>query len=95
MALMVFIQNLHVLNCRSESKSFFKVPLKNNIMVIFSIGISILLQIIVMESETLSELLNTHSVPYLDLLKLLLLAIPILIIMDLFKFIRNKKKCQE
>ena len=94
MALMVFIQNLHVLNCRSETKRFLKIPIKNNIMVIFSITISIVLQIIVMEIEFLSELLNTHSVPYVDLIKLFLLALPILIIMDTFKYIRSKRKCK-
>ena len=36
MTLMVFMQNVHVLNCRSEYNSTFKVPFKNP-MIIFSI----------------------------------------------------------
>ena len=35
MALMVFIQNIHVFNCRSEKKSAFKVPIKNNLLIVY------------------------------------------------------------
>ena len=37
MALMVFIQNIHVFNCRSEHASAFKVPLKNNRLIVFGV----------------------------------------------------------
>ncbi len=33
--LMVFMQNFHVFNCRSESVSAFKVPLRRNIVLVF------------------------------------------------------------
>jgi magnesium-transporting ATPase (P-type) len=92
MALMVFIQNLHVLNCRSEHKSIFKNSIKENPLVIFSIISSIILQVIIMEVEPLSELLSTHSVPYEDLIKLILAAIPIIIVMEVFKKINKIKE---
>ena len=53
MALMVFIQNIHVFNCRSEKKSAFSVPLKENLMIIFAVFSSIILQFLVMEIEEL------------------------------------------
>ena len=37
LALMVFIQNMHVLNCRSESKSVFENGFKQNKFVLFTI----------------------------------------------------------
>ena len=92
MALMVFIQNFHVLNCRSEHKSIFKYSLKENPFVIFSIVSSILLQIIIMEVEPLSRFLSTYSVPYEDLFILLFAAMPIIIIMEIFKLLKNMKK---
>lgn len=98
MALMVFIQNIHVLNCRHEYKSAFKVSLKSNPFVVFSILSAILLQIIVMEVPTLSSFLSTKSVPFTDMFILLGLSLPVLVVMEIFKKIRNKnneKKKQE
>ena len=46
LALMVFIQNIHVINCRSESKSIFENSFKKSPFVLLTIVSSILLQII-------------------------------------------------
>ena len=35
MLLMVFMQNIHVFNCRSEKQSAFKVPIKKNKLILF------------------------------------------------------------
>ena len=93
MALMVFIQNIHVFNCRSEKSSAFKVPIKGHKLIAIGVIVSIVLQIIVMEVEFLAEILNTHRVPNADLFKLVLLALPIVLLMEIFKFIRRKKEC--
>ena len=90
MALMVFIQNIHVLNCRSESKSTFKISLKSNLFIIFSIVTSILLQIVVMETPFLSKFLQTSSIIPIDMLKLLGLATIILVVMEIYKLINRK-----
>ena len=47
--LMVFIQNMHVLNCRSEKSSILKVPIKSNPLIIFSIVSAIFLQVLFSE----------------------------------------------
>lgn len=89
MALMVFIQNIHVFNCRSEKNSAFKVPLKNNPLIVGGVFVSIVLQIIVMESSVLSSFLQTVSIPIMDLIMLFLLSVVVLIVMELYKYIRN------
>ena len=43
--LMVFMQNIHVLNCRSEKQSILKVSILKNPFIIISIITSIALQI--------------------------------------------------
>lgn len=87
MALMVFIQNIHVFNCRSEQKSAFKVPLKNNWFIVVGVTITLLLQIAVMEIPFLSKFLQTDSIPFLDLLCLFAIATLILIIMEIYKLL--------
>ena len=92
LALMVFIQNIHVINCRSESKSIFENSFKKNPFILFTIVGSILLQIIVMEVPILSNFLQTHQIPYLHLLVLLLVALPILTVMEIYKHLKRDKR---
>ena len=89
MALMVFIQNIHVFNCRSESKSAFSVSLKNNRLIVYGVVFSLLLQIIVMEIPLLSKLLKTVSIPFLHLVYLFLVSSIVIIIMEIYKKIMN------
>ncbi|MDO5475266.1 MAG: cation-transporting P-type ATPase [Candidatus Saccharibacteria bacterium] len=90
MALMVFIQNIHVFNCRSEQKSAFKVPLRNNWFIVVGVAITLLLQAAVMEVPFLSHLLEADSIPFFDLICLFLIATLILIIMEIYKALANR-----
>ena len=90
MVLMVFMQNMHVLNCRSEKNSVFKVPLRTNPLIIFSIVSAIILQIIVSEVPMLSKLLQTNSVPVPHMIVLFLISTIIIIIMEAYKIIEKK-----
>ena len=92
MALMVFIQNIHVFNCRSEHKSAFTLPLKNNYLIVGGVAFSILLQVIVMEVPFMSNFLQTVSIPFIDLIKLFGIATIVLIVMEFYKFINNSIK---
>ena len=89
MALMVFMQNIHVLNCRSEKKSTFKKSLCSNWLIVVAIASSITLQIILMEVEFLSKIMKTHQVPFEHMIMLILIALPILLIMEMYKKIRK------
>lgn len=89
MVLMVFMQNIHVLNCRSERESTFKISLKSNPFIIFSIISAIVLQIIVMEVPLFSKFLQTSTVPFPMILKLFLLSCVVLIVMEFYKKIKR------
>lgn len=84
MCLMVFIQNMHVLNCRSESTSILKYKNKNY-FVYFAIISCILLQFIVMEVPFLSQILKTTSLPLNDIVALFLMAVTIIPVMEIYK----------
>ncbi len=90
MALMVFIQNIHVFNCRSEKKSAFSVSLKSNYLILVAFIVSVLLQVLVMEVPFLSVFLKTVSIPFSHLLILFGLAFIVLILMEIYKKIRYK-----
>lgn len=94
MAFMVFIQNMHVFNCRSEKNSATSVSLKSNPMIIGAVLISVILQIIIMSVPFLSKVLKVTAISAKDTILLLLLSSVILIIMELYKKIkyRNNKK---
>lgn len=92
LALMVFMQNVHVLNCRSEDKSVFKNGFKKNPFVLFTIVGTILLQIVVMEVPFLSSILQTYKVPYTHMIILLILSFPIIFIIEIYKYKKRKNK---
>lgn len=88
MTLMVFMQNVHVLNCRSEYNSTFKVPFKNP-MIIFSIIGAILLQFAVMETPFLSKFLNVKTIPINEVIILFFISLIILLIMETYKVFKR------
>lgn len=90
MALMVFMQNIHVLNCRSERTSTFKISLKKNLLIPVVIVGSIILQMIVMETPVLAKFLKTTSVPPVEMLKLFGFSLIILVVGELYKLLKRK-----
>ena len=92
MAYMVFIQNFHVLNCRSEKRSTFKISLFRNPFIIFSILSAIVLQIIVMEVPIFSLFLGTSSIPFKHMIYIIIASLPILVLMETFKYFIRKNK---
>ena len=92
MMLMVAIQNIHVFNCRSETESAFNISLKSNPFIVITVFGSILLQIIVMETPLLNNLLKVSSIPYSHIFMLMLIGLVILIIMEIYKILRYSKK---
>ena len=82
---MVFIENIHIFNCRSEKISIFKIPLNNNIFLILSIFITTIIQIIIVSSNFLSNILRLTTISLESILILLLFTIPLIIMMEAFK----------
>ncbi len=92
MTLMVFIQNIHVLNCRDEKQSIFKLKLNKNFLLPIVIISSILLQVLVMEIPILSEFFKVGNLTLMKCLELLLYSCTIIIVVELHKFIKRKTK---
>lgn len=91
MTLMVFIQNMHVLNCRSEKQSTFSIPLKSNYLIIFSILSAILLQILFSEIPVLSQFLKISSIPFSHLTMLFVISTIIIFVMEIYKSLRYRR----
>jgi magnesium-transporting ATPase (P-type) len=93
--LMVLLQNFHVFNCRSESVSAFKVPFRRNVLLAGSVITALGLHFLAMHSQFMQGLLKVAPVSLPEFIYLLLLASPILFVMELFKrisaFGRRKK----
>lgn len=92
MTLMVFLQNIHAFNCRSEKQSVFKTRFNSNWFFFVAVLGSILLQIIFIEVPELSKLLSLSTVPYFELLILLAISFVVLAVCELYKFIIRKKE---
>lgn len=90
MTLMVFIQNMHVLNCRNEYKSIFKVNSSKNKFILFGIISSILLQIIVIKNTILSTALKTTTINLNSIILLFIISISTIIVMEIYKKVKSK-----
>jgi magnesium-transporting ATPase (P-type) len=89
--LMVFMQNFHAFNCRSERVSAFKVPLKRNIILVFGVLAAQGIHILSMQIPFMQNILRVEPVTFNEWLYVLALAIPILVAMEVFKYFRRKK----
>ena len=83
--LMVFIQNLHCFNCRSETTSILKKPLKENKVLLIGITSVLLLQFV-------SHILETNPIKPTHVLILFLLATPIILVSELYKYFERIKE---
>lgn len=87
MTLMVFIQNIHVLNCRSEKNSIFTTSLMTNKFVIITIISSILLQFIVTNTSFFANLLNVTTLSIPTVLIVFAISLVIIIVAEVYKMI--------
>jgi magnesium-transporting ATPase (P-type) len=89
--LMVFMQNFHVFNCRSERVSAFRVPLKRNIVLIFGVIAAQGIHILSMQIPFMQNILRIEPVTFNEWLYIIVLAVPIVLGMELFKLFNRKK----
>ena len=66
----------------------------NNWFISFAIFSSIGLQILIMEVPMFSHLMKIESIPMIHILLLLLVSFPIIIIMEIFKYIKRREKIE-
>ena len=90
MMLMVFIQNINVLNCRSEKRSVFKESIKDNPLVIGTILFSIALQLFMAEIPITAKFLNVVPLPILTIVQIFALSLLIIVVFEVYKAIYNR-----
>ena len=89
--LMVFMQNFHVFNARSERISAFKVPLKRNIILVFGVIAAQGIHILSMQIPFMQNILRIEPITFNEWLYILALAVPMILVMEVFKFINKNK----
>ena len=92
MLVMVFIQNIHVLNCRSEKNSIFTTSLLSNPLVIITIIGSILLQIIVIKVPILAKFLKITNLSLNTIIVSFIFSCIIIVVSEIYKLIYRKIK---
>lgn len=85
--LMVLIQNFHVLNCRSETISIFRLPLSANYVAVISIFLAQAVHVSASYIPPLAETLTIEIIPWKDWFILLLMSSSILVVMEVYKVI--------
>ncbi|MDY0098130.1 MAG: HAD-IC family P-type ATPase [Bacteroidales bacterium] len=89
--LMVFMQNFHVFNCRSETLSAFRVPLKRNIILVFGVLAAQGIHILSMQIPFMQNILKIEPITINEWLYVLFLAIPMIISMEISKYLTALK----
>ena len=85
LTLMVFMENIHIFNCRSERISCFRIPGINNRFLILSIVITTAIQLIIIRVPVIAGFLGLTTISIDTAVLLFLLTLPIIISMELFK----------
>ncbi|MFO7938724.1 MAG: HAD-IC family P-type ATPase [Bacteroidales bacterium] len=89
--LMVFMQNFHAFNCRSEHVSAFRMPIKRNIVLVFGVIAAQGIHILSMQLPFMQNILRIEPVSFNEWLYILALAVPLVVVMELFKLIKKPK----
>lgn len=84
--LMVFMQNFHAFNCRSETVSVFKIPLKRNYILLFGVLAAQGIHILSMQIPFMQSVLRIEPIAFIEWVYILALAVPIFLGMEIFKF---------
>lgn len=87
---MVFLQNIHAFNCRSEHQSVFKLSIRKNPWIVFGVLGALGIQILATEFSLTSHLLKITPLPIDDIVKLFFMALPLLFIMEIYKCLNRR-----
>ncbi|MGY6561908.1 MAG: cation-translocating P-type ATPase [Luteibaculaceae bacterium] len=89
--LMVFLQNLHIFNCRSEFTSTFKISITKNLFLIGFVLLAQAIHVSCMYIPFMQNILRIEPITAGEWLTILLLAVPIIFVMEIFKVIKRKQ----
>jgi len=88
--LMVLLQNLHVFNCRSESVSAFKVPIRRNVILVFGVITAQGIHILSMQTPFMQNILGIEPIKFNQWLIALSLSSIVLLAMEIFKWFTRR-----
>jgi magnesium-transporting ATPase (P-type) len=88
--LMVFMQNFHVFNCRSERVSAFRVPIKRNMLLVFGVLLAQGTHVLSMQIPFMQNILRIEPITLKEWSLVLLLAIPMILVLEIFKYFNSR-----
>lgn len=89
--LVVLFENYHVLNCRSEYASVFRVPFRNNPLVFVAVFAALGLHLLMTHIPLMQSLLQITPVTLQEFLVLAVLAATVLIVMEVYKLLARER----
>jgi Ca2+-transporting ATPase len=92
LTLLVLMQFYHVMNCRSENVSVFRVPIRNNPVLMIGMLLAFIIHILATEMPFLQSLLRTQPLPLQYWLIFAAVSAVMLVVMELYKWWANRKR---
>ncbi|MGB9938824.1 cation-translocating P-type ATPase [Methanosarcina sp.] len=92
--LMVLFENFHVFNCRSEYRSVFQVPLRNNYLLVTGVILMQGLHILSMNIPLMQDLLGISPVSLERWFSFFIIAGIIIVVMEIFKRVGAARKAR-
>jgi Ca2+-transporting ATPase len=89
---LVLLENYNAFNCRSEYRSAFKIPIKNNYVLVLGVIIAHAFHLFAMNTPLFQEILGLSPVSFIQWLQLAALAASVLIVVEVFKWLRVQPK---
>ncbi|OPY34179.1 MAG: Copper-exporting P-type ATPase B [Methanomassiliicoccales archaeon PtaU1.Bin124] len=89
---LVFMENVHVLNCRSERDSLFHIPISRNYPLLAGIVGAQAIHIIAMNTPLLQDVLKIGPVTLEQWGMLLCLALTLLVVMETYKLLLRRSE---
>jgi magnesium-transporting ATPase (P-type) len=91
LTLMIVLQFYHALNCRSEHRSVFKVPLRDNRVLLLGMIAALAIHLGAMHWSLTRELLRIEPLSLATWLRLSAIAAVLLAVMEAYKWSRNRR----
>jgi calcium-translocating P-type ATPase len=88
---LVWFHNFHVLNCRSETRSFFRVPLRANSFLILSIIVAQAVHLVAMQTPMMQDVLGVQPVSLAAWLGAMALAATVLVVGESYKALKGAR----
>ena len=89
--LMVLFQNIHIANCRSETKSAFFIPILQSPILIYNIIIAFSIHVLSMYLPLGQKILRTEWIDFSTWMLAIGCALSILLVMEIHKWIWKKR----